>query len=87
MHLPALTWRDNIVEFNNSFRELLGYSAEELYKLTYKDLTPEKWHSVEAKIIADQIMKRGYSDVYEKEYITKAGSCNSNRSAYVFNQK
>jgi len=62
-----------IIEFNNSFRELVGYSTDELYRLTYTNLTPEKWHLKEAKIIADQVLQRGYSDVYEKEYITKGG--------------
>jgi PAS domain S-box-containing protein len=62
-----------IEEFNNSYRTMLGYSGEELHKLTYVDLTPEKWHSFEAKIVKEQIIKRGYSDVYEKEYVKKDG--------------
>jgi PAS domain S-box-containing protein len=63
-----------IIEFNNSYREMLRYPAEELYKLTYNDLTPDKWHEMEAKIVKDQIIKRGYSDVYEKEYIASDGT-------------
>ena len=63
----------HIIEFNNSYMEMLGYSAEELFNLTYIDLTPKKWHKMEAKIVADQILPRGYSDVYEKEYVTKEG--------------
>jgi PAS domain S-box-containing protein len=62
-----------LTEFNIAYKNMLGYSEEELHKLTYVDLTPEKWHSFEAKIVKEQIMKRGYSDVYEKEYVKKDG--------------
>lgn len=62
-----------LTEFNNTYKNMLGYSEEELHKLTYVDLTPEKWHSLQAKIIEEQVLKRGYSDVYEKEYVKKDG--------------
>jgi len=61
-------------EFNSAYTEMLGYSREELLEMTYVDITPQKWHSFEAKIVAEQIMPRGYSDVYEKEYRRKDGS-------------
>jgi PAS domain S-box-containing protein len=64
----------NIVEFNDMYQKMLGYSADELQKLTYKDLTPNKWHSMEDAMVEEQILPRGYSDVYEKEYIRKDGS-------------
>ncbi|KAF0235043.1 MAG: multi-sensor signal transduction histidine [Desulfovibrionaceae bacterium] len=60
-----------IVESNLSFQTMTGYTAEELDHLTYEDLTPRKWHEFEAGIIRDQLMVRGYSDVYEKEYLHK----------------
>ncbi len=62
-----------IVDFNPAFEEMLGYSAEELRRLTYEEITPEKWRNREAKIIREQVFKRSYSDVYEKEYIRKDG--------------
>jgi DNA-binding CsgD family transcriptional regulator len=40
-------------------------------KLTYKQLTPRKWRKMEADIVKNQIIARGYSDEYEKEYIRK----------------
>ena len=64
----------HIVEFNRSYQEMLGYSPEELYQLTFVDLTPEKWHAMEAAIVQEQILKHGFSDVYEKEYIAKNGN-------------
>jgi PAS domain S-box-containing protein len=64
----------HLVEFNEIYREMLRYSDDELHRLTYRDLTPQKWHAMEAKIVRDQILARGYSDVYEKEYRRKDGS-------------
>jgi PAS domain S-box-containing protein len=63
-----------ILEFNEMYRKLLGYEAEELTQLSYIDITPEKWHAFEAKIVQEQIMLRGYSDIYEKEYRRKDGT-------------
>jgi len=62
-----------IIEFNPAFRAMLGYLAEELLNLTYEDLTPAKWHKIEKRILCEQVDKRGYSDLYEKEYIKKDG--------------
>ncbi len=63
-----------IRESNEAYRKMLGYSAEELAQMTYKDLTPERWHPVEARIIEEQVLRRGFSEVYEKEYRRKDGT-------------
>ncbi len=63
-----------IQEFNESFRQMVGYPAEELKKLTYFDLTPEKWHAKELKIVEEEVLLKGSSGVYEKEYIRTDGS-------------
>ena len=63
-----------IIEFNKSYADMLGYLPEELYQLTYLDLTPPKWHAMEAEIVNNFIIPIGYSDVYEKEYIHKDGT-------------
>lgn len=70
----AVDLEGKIIECNPEFQDMVGYSAEELYQLTYQDLTPEPWHSLEAKIIEEQVYSRGYSDLYEKEYRRKDGS-------------
>jgi PAS domain S-box-containing protein len=62
------------VEHNNAFRDMLGYTDEEIARLTYHDITPERWHDAEARILAEQVFVRGYSDVYEKEYRGKDGT-------------
>jgi PAS domain S-box-containing protein len=63
-----------IMEFNDSYRKMLGYAADELQALTYIDLTPENWHAGEAAIVQTQILPKGYSDIYEKEYRRKDGT-------------
>jgi len=63
-----------IREWNESFRMLLGYLPDEICRLTCRDITPERWHEAEARIIRDEVMQRGYSRVYEKEYIRKDGT-------------
>jgi len=50
-----------ILEFNSSFRKMLGYTKEELRQKTDKDITPEKWHQMEMEIVKNQIFKRGYN--------------------------
>ncbi len=61
-------------ECNKAFLEMLGYTWEELRTLTYTDVTPAKWHALDAGIVAEQVVPRGYSDVYEKEYRKKDGA-------------
>jgi PAS domain S-box-containing protein len=53
---------------------MLGYTSEEIIKLSYKDITPEKWHMIEDLIVDRQVCNRGYSDIYEKEYRKKDGT-------------
>ena len=63
-----------ILEYNQSFREMLGYSDEELSGMTYLDITPERWNAAEQAIIQTQILPLGYSEVYEKEYRRRDGA-------------
>lgn len=62
-----------IKEVNQAFAAMLRYPPEELKITTYDRLTPPLWHVVEQKIITDQVLTRGYSEIYEKEFITKNG--------------
>jgi PAS domain S-box-containing protein len=63
-----------ILEFNSAYRDLLGYTDDELRTKTYVDLTPAKWHAFEAQIVSEQIMTKGFSGIYEKEYIRNDGT-------------
>jgi two-component system, cell cycle sensor histidine kinase and response regulator CckA len=63
-----------ITEYNNAFKKMLGYDDNELKSLSYFDITPEKWYEADQKIVAEQVLKRGYSDIYNKQYRRKDGS-------------
>jgi len=63
-----------LLEFNTSYQEMLGYTTEELLGRSYKEITPANWIAAEERIVKEQIIGRGYSDVYEKEYIRKDGT-------------
>jgi PAS domain S-box-containing protein len=64
----------SIKEFNHVYRDMLGYEQDELYSLTYKDITPEKWHKFEEEIVEKQVLPMGYSEIYQKEYRRKDGT-------------
>lgn len=63
-----------ITEFNPAFERMLGYTPEQLFSMNFREITPAKWHSAEDSILEEQVRARGYSDVYEKEYIRADGS-------------
>jgi two-component system sensor histidine kinase/response regulator len=63
----------HIVECNQPYLDLLGYAEAEIGQLTYQQLTPESWHAFEARLVAEDILPKGASSVYEKEYIRKDG--------------
>ena len=69
----SFTMDGMIKEFNESYQKMLGYMAGELFNRTSRDLTPEQWHTFERKIVEEQVLARGYSEVYEKEYRKKDG--------------
>ncbi|OPY85923.1 MAG: Sporulation kinase A [Syntrophorhabdus sp. PtaU1.Bin153] len=62
------------VETNSAFQSMVGYGREELLNLPHTKITPSKWHAFEDRIIKHQVLKRGYSDIFGKEYIRKDGT-------------
>ncbi|MDX9701905.1 MAG: PAS domain S-box protein [Candidatus Auribacterota bacterium] len=64
----------NIIECNTEYGRMLGYTTDELKKMSYLDITPAKWHAFEKNILDSQTIRRGYSDLYQKEYIKKDGT-------------
>jgi PAS domain S-box-containing protein len=63
-----------ITGFNSAFVTMVGYTPDEIYTLTFRDLTPEQWLASEEQVLKSQVMTRGYSDIYEKEYRRKDGT-------------
>jgi PAS domain S-box-containing protein len=68
---------------NAAFRNMVGYTAEELRGMIYLDLTPEKWRETERVIIQEQVLSENFSQVYEKELRRKDGSVFLSNSALI----
>ena len=62
-----------ITSCNSTFEELIGYTSDELVGKRCNEITPAKWIPSEMEIIDNQVLKRGYSDIYEKELRRKDG--------------
>jgi PAS domain S-box-containing protein len=60
-----------IAEANKAFLDMLGYTIEEARALSYQQLTPEPWRLNEKTVLEKQVMKRGFSDPYSKEFAGK----------------
>ena len=70
----SVDMQGRIISFNHVFRDLLGRPQEEIPSLSYEEITPARWRDMESGIIHEQVLKRGYSDVYEKEYVRGDGT-------------
>ncbi len=66
--------KGKILDCNQAYLDMLGYTLEEIKEFTYQQLTPEKWHEMEAGIFNNRFLPRGYSGEFEKEYIRKDGT-------------
>ncbi len=64
-----------IMECNPVFLNIIGYNHSEIYALCHSAITPVKWQAIEARILEEQVLVQGYSDLYEKEYLTKTNKC------------
>jgi PAS domain S-box-containing protein len=63
----------NTVYVNQAFANLTGHSKEEIYKLTYWDITPKKYEK-EEQVQLESLSKTKSYGPYEKEYVHKNGS-------------
>lgn len=65
----------NFINCNHAFLDMLGYSLDELQEMKFYDITPEEYHEWEKEeIVEKRLIKKGYSDRFEKEYIRKDGT-------------
>lgn len=63
-----------IVDSNKAFQRLLGYDGEVLRSMTYEAITAPASLADERQVIAREVRARGFSEVYEKEYVRRDGS-------------
>ncbi len=64
----------HILESNRAFREMVGYTAEELQGMTFPQITPERWHEMELRHVQEHLRNRSSNWSFEKEYRRKDGS-------------
>lgn len=70
----AISQMDGVfTKVNVEFSRITGYTAEELNKLSYWDLTPEEYAAQEEVQLKNLTEEKAYGP-YEKEYISKSGS-------------
>lgn len=70
----AVNLEGRVIDCNPAFEALLGYTRDELLGLDFHDFTPVEWHEMENRIISTQVLERGYSEIYEKQYRRKDGT-------------
>jgi len=63
-----------ILDANPRMLEMMGYSLDEFRGMSFWNITPEKWIQTEREVQGTLLTERGYTDLYEKEYIRKDGS-------------
>lgn len=63
-----------ITALNPAFQRMVGFREDELLGRHFNEITPKKWHAMEARLLREQLRVRGYTDVYEKEYLCGDGS-------------
>jgi len=62
-----------MIDCNQAYETMLGYSKEELKNLSVKQLLPLKWHEPREAVIK-KVLDAGDSIIYEREYQRKDGS-------------
>lgn len=63
-----------IIHHNSAYARMLGYENGGLQDLCCKGITPRKWHALQAEIIEREVLTKGESNEYEKEYVRRDGS-------------
>jgi two-component system, cell cycle sensor histidine kinase and response regulator CckA len=72
--IVALDLDGCFTDANPAALRMLGYSRDELLELTYRDVTPARWHAMNVAIMEGDVRARGCSDEYDKEYVRKDGT-------------
>lgn len=72
--IVRIDMQGNIMEANPAFAWMLGYDHPSELPPNCLSFTPAQWHDLDVSIIREQVLTRGYSDEYEKEYIRRDGS-------------
>lgn len=70
--IMARDLQGKMIDCNQAYAKMLGYSKKELRNLAVQDLLPEKWH--EQREVVNKVLQTGRSIVFEREYKRKDSS-------------
>ncbi len=70
--MARVNWEGDLLQVNDSFARMIGYTPEEATKLTYWDITPPKYEAQE-KLILELVQRDRRFGPFEKEYIHRGG--------------
>ena len=62
-----------MIDCNQAYAKMLGYTKKELKALTVHQLLPEKWYGQREHIV-NKVLQTGRSIVFEREYKRKDGT-------------
>ncbi len=71
--IMARDLKGNMVDCNQAYAKMLGYSRKELEHLPVQRCLPAKWHEQRDRIVK-KVLQTGRSIVFEREYRRKDGS-------------
>ncbi len=71
--IMARDLQGKMINCNQAYIKMLGYSKRELENLTPQQILPEKWHKQREQVIKE-VIDTGRSIVFEREYKRKDGS-------------
>jgi PAS domain S-box-containing protein len=58
-----------ILDYNSFFLTMTGYTSEDIANMrTIRAIVPEKWHTKVDEIVKNEVLVKGYSEVFEIEY-------------------
>jgi PAS domain S-box-containing protein len=71
--IMARDLQGKMIDCNQAYAKMLGYSKKEIKALTVQELLPAKWHEQREEIVK-KVLQTGRSIVFEREYKRKEGS-------------
>lgn len=70
--ISQIDWQGRFLRVNPSFARTVGRTQEEMLRMTYWDITPEKYQEQELQVL-EAIKEHGHAGPFEKEYIHADG--------------
>jgi PAS domain S-box-containing protein len=70
--MAQVEWDGSFVQVNKAFENIIGYTQEEIAKLSYWEVTPREYEQAELAVL-DSLRKTGRFGPHEKEYFHKDG--------------